>query len=231
MNFSKKTIDILTNFSTINKSILFRKGTELKTISESKSVFARATISEKLPKEFAIYDLPRLLGVISLFVDPDFDFAEDAIKIKEGKKTLKYKFTEPSMIISPSQKDPDLGKAFFKFDLSKDLLINLTKTLGVMQFPSLIFVGNDDKLSLQCADPEKRVGDESTEDYYSVDVDAEKVTGEFNVLVKQEYINLLYKDNYVVSGYKIKAANEIVVIEFASDNITYLVVSDVGTKA
>ena len=57
MKLSDSTLSLLKNFSTINQSILFKKGNKLRTISVMKNILAEATIAEELPKDFGIYDL------------------------------------------------------------------------------------------------------------------------------------------------------------------------------
>ena len=57
MKLSETTIDILSNFATINPNMLFKEGTTLSTISEAKNIMASATIEERIPREFGIYDL------------------------------------------------------------------------------------------------------------------------------------------------------------------------------
>ena len=70
MNLSEKTFNLLKNFSTINQSILFKKGNTLRTMSVMKNILAEADIEENIPQDFAIYDLVRFLNGISLFEEP-----------------------------------------------------------------------------------------------------------------------------------------------------------------
>ena len=44
MKLSDKTIDLLENFSSINQSILVKKGTKLRTISVMKNILAEAEV-------------------------------------------------------------------------------------------------------------------------------------------------------------------------------------------
>ena len=78
MKLSDKTLSLLKNFSTINQSILFKKGTKLRTISVMKNILAEATITEELPKDFGIYDLGQFLNGLSLHHNPDLDFQDDS---------------------------------------------------------------------------------------------------------------------------------------------------------
>ena len=61
MKISKQTIDVLRNFSMVNSSILISPGKELKTVSDMKTLLARASVVEDFPTEFAIYDLPQFV--------------------------------------------------------------------------------------------------------------------------------------------------------------------------
>ena len=81
MVISDKTFDILKNFSEIHQSLVFRSGNTLKTVSEQTNVLAKATISEAMPQDFAIYDLSKFLGVLSLFVQPKFTFQPKSVLI------------------------------------------------------------------------------------------------------------------------------------------------------
>ena len=111
MKLSDKTLTLLKNFSSINQSILFKKGSSLKTISVMKNILAEATIEEDLPTDFGIYDLNQFLNGLSLHQDPNLDFTEDShITIKEGRRRVKYFYADPQVIIcllytSPSPRD------------------------------------------------------------------------------------------------------------------------------
>ena len=48
MKLSEKTIDLLENFSSINQSILVKKGSKLRTISVMKNILAEADVDETL---------------------------------------------------------------------------------------------------------------------------------------------------------------------------------------
>ena len=74
MNLSDSTLNLLKNFSTINQSILFKEGNNLRTISVMKNILAEATINEEIPKDFGIYDLNQFLNGLSLHQKPDLDF-------------------------------------------------------------------------------------------------------------------------------------------------------------
>ena len=105
MNLSEKTFNLLKNFSSINQSILFKKGNTLRTMSVMKNILAEADIEEEFPRDFAIYDLVRFLNGISLYDEPEFDFANDSyVTIRAGKNhRTRYFFADPSVIVAPPE--------------------------------------------------------------------------------------------------------------------------------
>ena len=106
MKLSDKTLSLLKNFSTINQSILFKKGTKLRTISVMKNILAEATITEELPKDFGIYDLGQFLNGLSLHHNPELDFQDDSyVVIKEGRSRSKYFFADPNCNCYSTRKD------------------------------------------------------------------------------------------------------------------------------
>ena len=82
MKLSARTIQVLKSFAQINPSLIFTPGNEIKTVSPQKTILAKATIAETIPQQFAIYDLVKFLGVLSLFNDPDLEINEKFITIK-----------------------------------------------------------------------------------------------------------------------------------------------------
>ena len=106
MKLSDKTLSLLNNFSNINQSILFKKGSSLRTISVMKNILAEATITEEIPKDFGIYDLSQFLNVnTTLFNSPELDFVNDGyVVIREGRSRQRFFFADPNVIITPPDK-------------------------------------------------------------------------------------------------------------------------------
>jgi len=109
MKLSSETINVLKNFASINQSILVKSGSKLRTISVMKNILAEATVNEKFPKDFAIYDLNQFLNGLGLHQDPDLDFDNNSyIVISEGKRKVKYFFADPEVIVTPPEKELEL---------------------------------------------------------------------------------------------------------------------------
>ena len=90
MKLSAKTFNVLKNFSTINPSILIKEGSTLSTISPTKTILAKATVPDVFPCNVAIYDLSRFIRSVSLFENPDFDFGEKSVTIRDELRSIVY---------------------------------------------------------------------------------------------------------------------------------------------
>lgn len=135
MKISKKTLEVLANFATINPGIVINPGNEIKTISIVKRGFAQAKIEETIPTKVAIYALPELLNVIGLFSDPDIEFHDKHLVISEGKNNIKYFYSSDTIIAqSPQGKNIELPNVDLTFTLSKHALTQINKTASIMKF-------------------------------------------------------------------------------------------------
>ena len=84
MIIHNETVEYLKNFAEINQSLVIEKGNVIKTVSEQTNVMAKADLGQEFPQDFAIYDLNKFLGVLSLFAEPKFDFSEKSVKIQSS---------------------------------------------------------------------------------------------------------------------------------------------------
>ncbi len=142
MKLSEKTISLLKNFSDINQSILFKKGNKLRTISVMKNILAEADIPEDFPKDFGIYDLNQFLRGLFLHNQPELDFTNDGhVVIREGKTRSKYFFAEPSVIVTPPDKELTLPNVDVEFEISTEQLDKVRKAVLAFQLPDLSVVG------------------------------------------------------------------------------------------
>ncbi len=154
MKLSEKTIDLLENFSSINQSILVKKGSKLRTMSVMKNILAEADVDENFEKDFGIYDLPQFLNGVNLMNDPDIDLKHESYMIlREGQTTkVKFAFADPDVIISPPEKGIELPSADVTFQLDSIQLQKLLKASSVYQLPDLAAVGNGKEITLTVRD-------------------------------------------------------------------------------
>ena len=161
MKLSEKTLGILKNFASINNSILVKSGNKLRTISMAKNILAESEIGEQFPRDFGIYDLNQFLNGLSLHQDPDIDFDEESyLMIREGKRRVKYFFADPSVIVSPPDKEIDLPSKDVCFQLDSGSLEKLVKAAAVYQLPDLSAIGEAGVVKLVVRDKKNDTSNE-----------------------------------------------------------------------
>ena len=162
MKLSEKTINLLENFSSINQSILVKRGSKLRTISVMKNILAEADVDENFERDYGIYDLPQILNGVNLMKDPDLDLKNETYMIiREGKSTkVKFAFADPDVIITPPEKPITLPSSDVTFALDSAQLGKLLKASSVYQLPDLAAVGNGKEIKMVVSD---RKNDNSNE--------------------------------------------------------------------
>ena len=103
MKLTAETINILKNYAAINQNIQFKEGNKLSTISPQKNILTHAEISENVPSTFAIYDLNKLLGALSLFNDPELNVGDSKLKINGGGYEINYIYGDAAMLVLPPE--------------------------------------------------------------------------------------------------------------------------------
>ena len=211
MKLSEKTLTLLKNFSNINQSILFKKGSSLRTISVMKNILAEATIDEDLPTDFGIYDLSQFLNGLSLHNRPELDFQNDGfVYIKEGRMRSKYFFADPKVIVTPPDKELELPSEDVSFTLSTEQLDKLIKAAGIYQLPDLAVVGKNGVVKILVRDKKNdtsndfaiTVGD--TDDTFSFNFKVENIKilpGTYDVVVSKKLLSRFTCQNYNLKYY------------------------------
>ena len=144
MNLSEQTVSILKNFSTINQNLLVKQGKVLKTMSAMKNIVATAEVEEEF-SEFAIYDLNEFLSALSLFTKPELLFKDNFVVMSETGskgKSLKYWFSDPSVVTSPT-KELTMPSSEVTFEFSSGTLSEVTKAAAVIGAPDMVLEAMD----------------------------------------------------------------------------------------
>lgn len=195
MKFSARTAQVLRNFSTINQSIIFKPGNQIKTISLSKTIMARARIDSDIEKTFAIYDLPQFLSAVSLFEDPELELGDRSVNIGSGRERIRYTFSEPSLILAPPEKEIQLPTPEVEFTLRNDVLTRVQKALGIIGAPEIAVTGDGEKIYVEALNTKN-----SSESTYKVEVGETDKT--FRLIFLAENIKLLPGDYEVAISSK-----------------------------
>jgi len=185
MKLSKHTLSMLKNFSDINMSIEIKKGNILRTVSVQKNILAQAELEEEFPQDFAIYELNRFLGAVSLFDDPELTFNGKSTNIGTDKHSVDYVYCDPSMIVTPPENNISFPDPEVKFTLTQNALSQVLKASNVLGTPEISVESDSGNINIKALD----VNNDST-DTFTVALD-EKSDSKFRFVFKTENMKML----------------------------------------
>lgn len=191
MKLNDRSIEVLQNFSQINPSIVFSEGNELRTISPMRTVIAKAKLNHEVETEFAIYDLSRLLGILSTFrgfAEPTFEIEEKKLRIFADGRSVTFTCAAPDLVVAPPKKDPVVGSdTTVRLKITQKQLDEIRRAIGIMGFPEMLITGEDGKIILRGSDTKN-----PTSDKYDVVVGETDKT--FSAVFKTENLKLIPGD-------------------------------------
>ncbi len=213
MKLSNETVSVLKNFATINQNLMVKEGSSLATMSAMRNIVAISTVKETWPTDFAIYDLNEFLAALSLFEKPDLEFRDDFVVMSEDGRTLKYWFSDPSVVTTPS-KEIVMPECEVSFSLENSLLSNVQKAAAVIGVPDMVLEGMDSGIALLKVTDKKN----ATANDYAVKIDVNNDDGK----------NLPYKFWFKVENLKLLSGAYDVGV--SSKNISYFVNKNVDIR-
>lgn len=210
MRLDDRTVQILQNYSTINRNILCRAGGTISTMTDGMSVVARAKLDAPIEREFAINDLPRFLGVVRLFRDPKVVIDEKSIVLTEGDKRVSYTLTSPSdpKIVPTPTKDIAIDVAA-TFRMTTKLLKEIKDAAAALGHRQIAMVGDGGHIYVETLDTQN-----PTSDKYRTKVgDTDK---DFSLVVNIDNLRLIQTDYDVDLSFR-------GIVKFRGEGIEYFV--------
>ena len=179
MFLSTETVSLLKNFSTINQSLLIKAGKRLRTMSAMKNILAEAEITEDFTRDVAIYDLNQFLNCLSLIPGAEILLEESSIVITDGNNSIEYRYSDPSVITAPPDKELSLPSEDVCVVLTEDYLETVKKAAAVLQIPDVSLIGDGESIFLTVRD-KKNSGSNS----YKIVVGESSSVFQFNLKVE-----------------------------------------------
>ena len=195
MFLSNETVQILKNLSTINQSILIKPGKVLNSMSVMKNILVKADITEEFEKTVAIYDLNQFLNCLSLIPGAEIKLEDTSIVITDGKTSIDYRYSDPSVITAPPDKELSLPSEDVCVTLTEDQLESVKKAAAVLQIPDVSLIGDGETIYLPVRD-KKNTGSNT----YKVEVGETDSVFSFNM--KVENLKLISGDYDVIISAK-----------------------------
>ncbi len=214
MKLNENTVRILNNFASICSQMKFEAGNVIMTRSEAGDMVAGATLDQEFPQGFAVYELPRFLNTIKSFKEPTLDFKEYFVTIGEGKRSVRYVYTDPTTITSVDySKPPRLPKELATFKITYEQLAQVLKTASILKLETISFESKNGIVKIIAHNPDIDSTDTVEDEVGTSDVD-------FTVHYQANIINVLPYD-YNVTVYESR------VTKFSTDNLYYYILAKV----
>jgi len=195
MFLSSDTVQVLKNLSTINQSILIKAGKKLRSMSVMKNILVESDITEEFTRDVAIYDLNQFLNCLSLIPGAEVELGDNSITITDGTNSIDYRYSDPSVITAPPEKELVLPSEDVCVVLTEDNLETVKKAAAVLQIPDVSLIGDGTTIYLTVRD-KKNSGSNS----YRIAVGEAENVFQFNL--KVENLKLLTGDYDVVVSSK-----------------------------
>jgi len=151
MKFSGETLSILKNFASINTNIIFKQGDNVATISNAKNIFAKATIKESIPNEFAIYDLNSLLAMLTLMENQDVAFGDKSLMVTSDKGKFEYFYSNPEIVTGAPSGEIEHVEVY-KFKLMAEDVQMIMKAAAITGAPTISITNKNQNVTLSVSD-------------------------------------------------------------------------------
>lgn len=161
---SRETIDLISNLSTINNSMLFKPGNRIRVMNVAETVFGDIRIPETLPVEFSIAEVKKFVGVFNLpalrNADCNLEFTDSHLVVKGGGTSVRYRYTDRSFA-TPPDLEFHLDNIDFSHDIDHETMDNFLRSAASLGLTLVEFIIEGEKLYMSATNPE--LGDESND--------------------------------------------------------------------
>ena len=195
MKISKKTLEVLKNFASINSNLLIRPGNVLTTIPADVGIFARAEVPETFDREVGIYDLNSLLALLSMMDDTDVEFGDDSLSVRKGPSEFKYYYADKNILVAAPDKIIEVDSEF-AFKLTSKTIYTIKQAASIVSASMLSVIAKNGKVILAVGDPAS-----PRSNSYTIDIDG-SYEGEFDCRIPMENFKVISTDYDVVLSKK-----------------------------
>jgi hypothetical protein len=190
MKLSESTIEILKNFSSINQGLIVKKGSHLKTLSTNKNIKGEADISETFDQDFAIYDLTKTLGLLSLNkASPEVTVEKEHLSFGGPTGKIRQRFAAINQIFGYDKidKEIDINNWDVSITLSAEAQKWILSVASILKCPHIVFRSVNGNLEMVAMDVKGQIVDDA-----SMDVTGNShLSGDFLAVLSIENFKLL----------------------------------------
>jgi len=155
-----------------------------------KNIMVEAKFPEDFPQEFAIWDLSKFLGTLSLFDAPNLIFSKNHVTISSGSTKVVYHFAEPKLVSGcRPTKEFVMPETVIHFEMSHKEFVELQRAASVLRLPDLCIEDSGSEIQVVALDKS-----DPTSNTYSITVGENTGSASFRMFLKSEYLKLLPGD-------------------------------------
>jgi gp45 sliding clamp, C terminal len=214
MKLSEQTLSLLKNFASINPSIKFKAGSEIRTVSTGGEMVAKATIDAEFPQDFCVYDLSRFLQCATLIGTPELEFGDNTVTMIGENNAIHYGFTDPTLIDGANySKVYPIETLVCEVEISQQKLQKIKQAASVLGVPNISLVGDGRSINLVAHDVKNKSADR------------------YKVLVgttdKKFTVNYKVLDFKMISDDYVLRVSDGIITEFTGNLATYVVAAEI----
>lgn len=186
MQLTAQTTHILRNFANIHQSLFIPAGDTIMTISPDGGTIAKAKLEENFPRDFAVYDMVKFLGIYTLMGSPDLIFYDNHLVFSSDNKKVSYVYANE--LVKRFDKKIKLPEVQAKISISQEDLKTLRKSASVMGLESIVFKTVEGKVAISAENTKN-----SSTGSFVIQTDFEG-TSDLNVVVNLQNLKIIDDD-------------------------------------
>lgn len=149
------TVEVLKNFATINNEVVLREGSTQRVLNPQRNFIADVELTTPIPRECALTQLSRLLGVIDTAKStslPDIQFNDDHLLVVHEHGTVRLPYASMEAVTVPPIQQYYMDKEVANFQLPQSLWDKIKKTAAILETGVLQLSVKDGILNVQLVD-------------------------------------------------------------------------------
>jgi hypothetical protein len=166
MKLSENFVEVLKNFASINSGLIIKPGNVIRTISQNKTILARAVVDETFENEFGIYDLNKLLALLSLnksALEVEIENESFVFLGLNGKGKIRQRFTDTKFIMGPPSKELKIEKFNVDLTLTQEIFDWVFNVSSILKCPNIVVAGEaGENITISAVDVKGEVVDSAS---------------------------------------------------------------------
>jgi hypothetical protein len=140
MRLSPLTLKLLKSFIPINPAIRIKPGPVL--ACKSSGILATAKTDQEFPTDFALPDIQKLLGILSLLENPEIEFKETCLVVSDGTQNVRLVYAAPGLIVSPLEDEISFTSDIVEFEIDENTLSRVRQAQAVLRTKNFTIKAN-----------------------------------------------------------------------------------------